>query len=291
MVNNCCEIICAKKWRFIITFIVLSAEIFFFCYKAEDWAIKIISLCVALIVAAYQMIKAFEIKCELCCCWCKKKKQNNEENDADKKKQMIDKANELIKSMDDEIALLEAPAIDGELNFLLKTLKKKKKEKEILYEEGNKQNNEKKKEEKEKLYIKGNKQNKEEKIKYDEAKKKNIIDKANELIKSWDDEIALLIALDVEDVELNPLLLKIKNKKEEIEKLYEEGNKQNNEEKIKYDTAMKKKIKNKANELIKSLDDEIELLESLLIEDADLNSLLSNIKNKKEEKEKLYIKN
>ena len=45
------------------------------------------------------------------------------------------------------------------------------------------------------------------------------------------------------------------------------------------------------NELIKSLDDEIELLESLLIEDADLNSLLSNIKNKKEEKEKLYIKN
>ena len=54
---------------------------------------------------------------------------------------------------------------------------------------------------------------------------------------------------------------------------------------------MKKKIKNKANELIKSLDDEIELLESLLIEDADLNSLLSNIKNKKEEKEKLYIKN
>ena len=57
---------------------------------------------------------------------------------------MIDKANELIKSMDDEIALLEAPAIDGELNFLLNTLKKKKKEKEILYEEGNKQNNEKK---------------------------------------------------------------------------------------------------------------------------------------------------
>ena len=69
----------------------------------------------------------------------------------------------------------------------------------------------------------------------------------------------------MEDVELNPLLLKIKNKKEEIEKLYEEGNKQNNEEKIKYDTAMKKKIKNKANELIKSLDDEIELLESLKI--------------------------
>ena len=54
---------------------------------------------------------------------------------------------------------------------------------------------------------------------------------------------------------------------------------------------MKKKIKNKANELIKSLDDEIELLESLLIEDDDLNYLLSNIKNKKEEKEKLYIKN
>ena len=35
----------------------------------------------------------------------------------------------------------------------------------------------------------------------------------------------------MEDVELNPLLLKIKNKKEEIEKLYEEGNKQNNEKK------------------------------------------------------------
>lgn len=52
-----------------------------------------------------------------------------------------------------------------------------------------------------------------------------------------------------------------------------------------------KKIKDKANELIKSLDDEIELLESLLIEDADLYVLLSNIKNKKEEKEKLYIKN
>ena len=95
----------------------------------------------------------------------------------------------------------------------------------------------------------------------------------------------------MEDVELNPLLLKIKNKKEEIEKLYEEGNKQNNEEKIKYDTSMEKKIKDKANELIKSLDDEIELLESLLIEDAELNVLLSNIKNKKEEKEKLYIKN
>ena len=54
---------------------------------------------------------------------------------------------------------------------------------------------------------------------------------------------------------------------------------------------MEKKIKDKANELIKSLDDEIELLEYLLIEDAELNVLLSNIKNKKEEKEKLYIKN
>ena len=119
-----------------------------------------------------------------------------------------------------------------------------------------------------------------------DADKKKIINKAK-----WVNKIALLIALDVEDVELNPLLLKIKNKKEEIEKLYEEGNKQNNEEKIKYDTAMEKKIKDKANELIKSLDDEIELLESLLIEDAELNVLLSNIKNKKEEKEKLYIKN
>jgi len=126
------------------------------------------------------------------------------------------------------------------------------------------------------------KQNNEE----NDADKKKIINKAK-----WVNKIALLIALDVEDVELNPLLLKIKNKKEEIEKLYEEGNKQNNEEKIKYDTAMEKKIKDKANELIKSLDDEIELLESLLIEDAELNVLLSNIKNKKEEKEKLYIKN
>ena len=54
---------------------------------------------------------------------------------------------------------------------------------------------------------------------------------------------------------------------------------------------MEKKIKDKANELIKSLDDEIELFEYLLIEDAELNVLLSNIKNKKEEKEKLYIKN
>ena len=53
----------------------------------------------------------------------------------------------------------------------------------------------------------------------------------------------------------------------------------------------KKKIKDKANELIKSLDDEIELFEYLLIEDDELNVLLSNIKNKKEEKEKLYIKN
>jgi len=53
---------------------------------------------------------------------------------------------------------------------------------------------------------------------------------------------------------------------------------------------MEKKIKDKANELIKSLDDEIELFEYLLIEDAELNVLLSNIKNKKEEKEKLYIK-
>ena len=73
MVNKYCEILQVKKWRFIITFIVLSAEIFFFCYKAEDWAIKIISLCVALIVAAYQLIKALEIQCVLCCCCCAKK--------------------------------------------------------------------------------------------------------------------------------------------------------------------------------------------------------------------------
>ena len=80
------------------------------------------------------------------------------------------------------------------------------------------------------------KQNNEE----NDADKKKIINKAK-----WVNKIALLIALDVEDVELNPLLLKIKNKKEEIEKLYEEGNKQNNEEKIKYDTAMEKKLKTK----------------------------------------------
>ena len=48
---------------------------------------------------------------------------------------------------------------------------------------------------------------------------------------------------------------------------------------------MEKKIKDKANELIKILDNEMTLLRSLLIEDTELNVLLSNIKNKKEEKE------
>ena len=73
MVNKYCEILRVKKWRFIITFIVLGAEIFYFSYKEEDWTIKIVSLCVGLIIAAYQLIKALEIQCVLCCCCCTKK--------------------------------------------------------------------------------------------------------------------------------------------------------------------------------------------------------------------------
>ena len=96
MVNNCCEIICAKKWRFIITFIVLGAEIFYFSYKEEDWTIKIVSLWVALIIAAYQLIKALEIQCVLCCCCWTKKNKIMKKMMLIKKKLLI-KLNELIK--------------------------------------------------------------------------------------------------------------------------------------------------------------------------------------------------
>ena len=57
------------------------------------------------------------------------------------------------------------------------------------------------------LLLDKKKQNNEE----NDADKKKIIDKAK-----WVNKIALLIALDVEDVELNPLLLKIKKMKRKI---------------------------------------------------------------------------